>query len=560
MTSGLRRQQGVALLLAVLIFFTAIGAWLALEAFAYGSRARRDAVSDRALAQAREALVAHAADRPINAWVGPGYLPCPDLDDDGWAEPTCGSQDGDRGQDERIGRLPWKTLGLPDLRDGYGERLWYAVSSKHKGLLNCAASSACIDMSPDAAIGTISVRDPSGLLLHDGTSSDLHAIDRGGALAVVIAPGPALTRIAPFAGLGTAEQRRECGPGQCNAVGQCLTDPPRLTPKCHPANYLDAAPPGRHHAEDNADFVDRNDAAGRSRNTNGFVQGPVAAGDGSIAVNDRVAVVAYRDVMPRVMKRVALEVAQCLVFYAARPENAGRYPLPAPACRQESSDPAVAWSDGADVSFGRIPDTPFTRTREASGERMLERWWRHEPRSPENLAELPTRDHACRIAFEPADTGATRRLPPGTPLDEGRTAGLAEKAWWTFWKPFVFYAVAPAFRAGSAAGDCRGGADACIEVVGAEGSAIVSGKHFAVLVGGPPLDLASFPQRHATGLGDARHWLELANAGLERTNPNPAAPECAPDPFLPRCDAPPCAQVVQAARTASFNDAVVAHP
>ena len=27
-----------------------------------------------------------------------------------------------------LGRLPWRTLGLPDPRDGSGERLWYAVS------------------------------------------------------------------------------------------------------------------------------------------------------------------------------------------------------------------------------------------------------------------------------------------------------------------------------------------------------------------------------------------------------------------------------------------------
>jgi hypothetical protein len=26
---------------------------------------------------------------------------------------------------QRMGRLPWKTLRLPDLRDGHGERLWY---------------------------------------------------------------------------------------------------------------------------------------------------------------------------------------------------------------------------------------------------------------------------------------------------------------------------------------------------------------------------------------------------------------------------------------------------
>ncbi|MGH8744426.1 MAG: hypothetical protein ACREUY_09135, partial [Burkholderiales bacterium] len=33
-----------------------------------------------------------------------------------------------------IGRLPWYTLGLPDLRDGSGERLWYALSDNfHAG-------------------------------------------------------------------------------------------------------------------------------------------------------------------------------------------------------------------------------------------------------------------------------------------------------------------------------------------------------------------------------------------------------------------------------------------
>ena len=131
---------------------------LAVELAGSGG-AQRDRVSDRALAQAREALLAYAADRPINAAVGPGYLPCPDLDDDGWAEATCGSQNGDSGQADRLGRLPWKTLGVPDLRDGYGERLWYAVSSKYKGLLNCAVSRACLDMTPDAALGTITVRD-----------------------------------------------------------------------------------------------------------------------------------------------------------------------------------------------------------------------------------------------------------------------------------------------------------------------------------------------------------------------------------------------------------------
>jgi hypothetical protein len=539
-----RRPRGFALLLAVVVLLAVAGSWLALKAAAYGSGARREAVSDRALAQAREALIAYAADRPINASVGPGYLPCPDLDDDGWAEPTCGSQNGDIGQEERLGRLPWKTLGLPDLRDGYNERLWYAVSSKHKGLLNCAASHACVDMSPDAALGTITVRDPSGVLIHDGTSTDLYEVDRSGALAVVIAPGPPL-----------AEQQRDCAPGQCDESRRCLTDPPRLAAKCHPANYLDKAPGG----EDNADFVDRNDPAGRPRNTNGFVHGPVFAPGGALAVNDRLAAIGYRDAMPRVMKRVALEVAHCLSFYAGRPENAGRYPTPAPACRQDLADAALAWSDGDGIAFGRVPDTPFARTRQSSGRTMLERWWRHEPRTPENLGELPTRDRACKIAFAPAEEGPTRRLGAGSPPEEGRTAGLSEAAWWNSWKPFVFYAVAPGFRAGAGVPDC-GGANACIDVIDAANAVVATGKHFAVLVAGAPLFLPGFPQRHGSGVGDARHWLEAANAQLERMNPNPAAPECAPDLSRVSCAPGECARVVQAARAPLFNDAVAVHP
>src|SRR5690606_37402154 len=75
----------------------------------------------QALAEARRALIGRAAmddDRP-------GSLPCPDTDNDGradlWGKSGihCPSY---------IGRLPWKTLGLPELRDASGEVLWYASS------------------------------------------------------------------------------------------------------------------------------------------------------------------------------------------------------------------------------------------------------------------------------------------------------------------------------------------------------------------------------------------------------------------------------------------------
>lgn len=478
-------QRGAALLLASLVVLLAIAALVAAEVAARHTTAMRERATERSLAQAREAIVAYASDRPINSIVGPGYLPCPDLDDDGWAEATCGSQNGDSGQAQRLGRLPWKTLGLPDLRDGYGERLWYAVSSKYKGLLNCGVSRACLDMSPGSALGTITLRDPSGLVVHDGTIADPARADDGGAVAVVIAPGPALARVGADGTAQGATQLRDCTPGECGAEGNCLLEPPQRAARCDPANYLDRAPGARYADEDNADFVDRNDEAGRAHNRNGFIEGPVFTADGRLAVNDRVIAIAYRDVMPAIMRRVALEVSHCLRYYASRPENAGRYPWPASACQ---TPPAGAESAG--LALGQLADTPFEAARSSSAGRMLPRWWRVQARAPESLSELPTRDDACRIAIAPDDAGPVRQAFPATPADEARTAGLAENAWWSAWKPFVFYALAQGFRPASAgAPGC--GDSGCLALLDGAQRLVAEGKQFAVVVA---RDCASAPR------------------------------------------------------------------
>jgi len=306
MRKVLRRQHGAVLIIAALLLAAAFGCVLALRLALPAGEAARSRATERALAQAREALLAYAADRPIDPVVGPGYLPCPDSDDDGWAEPTCGSLAGDSGQAERLGRLPWKTLGVADLREGGGERLWYAVSTKYKGLLNCTASAGCVDMSPEAALGTITVRDAQGAVIHDGTIADPARANEAGAAAVIIAPA------------------------------------------------------ARSPSGDNADFVDRSDAAGRAGNGNGFTRG----------ASDRVAAVGYGEVMPRVMRRVALEVAACL---RAHVQATGAYPPPAPLCAQ-AADPD-AWAAVPGAGFGRVPDVAWPGACNlASG--GAHSWWR----------------------------------------------------------------------------------------------------------------------------------------------------------------------------------------
>ncbi len=488
-------QRGAALFALVAFLAIALVATFASALARESTGPHRQAASDAALAAARDALIAYATARPIDSTVGPGFLPCPDLDDDGWAEPTCGSMSGETGQWQRLGRLPWKTLGLADLRDASGERLWYAVSSKHKGLLNCTVSDECLDMSPESALGTITVRDASGTVIHDGTFASPHDAARGGAAAVVIAPGPALAR---WSGTGAAAgvQRRDCEGGRCGESGRCLTEPPTLTPKCDPANYLDRSPGPAFADEDNARFVDRNDAAGRPLNRDGFIQGPIRDPAGTLWVNDRVAVVAYEDLMPRVMRRVGEEVASCLRRYAALPAHQGRVPWASPACRSLDPVARLRGADGSGVRFGRIPDTPFESTALDASGRLSTTW------APGG---------GCAIADA-----------------AGRTAGLSSRSWWTTWKRHVFYAVTdPARPAPSPAAPCGG--NACL----AYGES-AAGEPFAVIVAGPPRVVDGRRQSRAPLANvDVREWLEGANAELRHLNANPAAPECPRDSSYP---------------------------
>ena len=116
-----RKSRGAALLLFLLVVVIAFSTFLLSSYSTVSLDTRRQQKTLDALAQAKEALIGRAAS-DINR---PGSLPCPDVDGNGSAEIFNGNE-----CQAYIGRLPWKTLGLPELRDGDGERLWYALSPK----------------------------------------------------------------------------------------------------------------------------------------------------------------------------------------------------------------------------------------------------------------------------------------------------------------------------------------------------------------------------------------------------------------------------------------------
>ena len=119
-----RLQRGQVILMTMLL----LGFVVSISLFSL-IRPRNPTVDDvaqteLALAQARDALLAYTSGRLTTN--RPGELPCPDRNNNGTAETNCNTTAN------RIGRLPWSTLGIADLRDGSGERLWYAVSANFK--------------------------------------------------------------------------------------------------------------------------------------------------------------------------------------------------------------------------------------------------------------------------------------------------------------------------------------------------------------------------------------------------------------------------------------------
>ncbi len=161
------REQGAALLIFALVLVIGVAAYF-LPASVFRSREPEDRITAEALAKAKQALLGYAASYPDThgGARGPGFLPCPDTDDDGYSNPPCNT-----GGQLTLGRLPWRELEVGDLRDGAGERLWYAVSSNYRET------------------------PPVASLQSDTAVAPFFTLDNGGPqlAAVILAPGRPLT-------------------------------------------------------------------------------------------------------------------------------------------------------------------------------------------------------------------------------------------------------------------------------------------------------------------------------------------------------------------------------
>ncbi len=163
--SEVNKQVGAVLILFMLILVVGVTAVLATELNKnLMSPAVRSQENYKILNRAKQALIGYAVSYPdnINASYGPGYLPCPDRDDDGalLTEGACSSAGG-----TNIGRIPWKYLDMEEMRDVDGEGLWYVVDNNHRF-------------------------NPKKVPQNSSVAGQLSVDDKDDIVAVIFAPGP----------------------------------------------------------------------------------------------------------------------------------------------------------------------------------------------------------------------------------------------------------------------------------------------------------------------------------------------------------------------------------
>ncbi len=294
-------QNGAVLFVMLVILVIGAAALLVSALNSSSVKNARDKVTADALAQARMALIAYA----VSDLNRPGELPCPDFNNDGMI--TLSPDYSGSNCKSLVGWLPWQTLGLPDLRDGNGDRLWYALANPFH------ANGTAILNSDTPANYSLPILNPAQMLTVIDSATGV-TLDSG-VIAIVFSPGTVLQ-----------------GQTRSYSDSNATTALP---------NYLEA---------DNANL----NTTFQTGNNN---QVPIP----TPTVNDRLLTLDSRDLFPPVEKRIAREAKACLDSYAA--VSANKYPWAAPVA-DSSSSPGINGNYNGTYGkyFGRIPAQPSIDT------------------------------------------------------------------------------------------------------------------------------------------------------------------------------------------------------
>jgi len=424
-------QKGIVVLVLVISLALGAIAYLLTGLSVEEIKQHQLVATSQSLHRAKNALLAYAATRADIATPTPkpgqyGFLPCPDVDNSGTegnSEDSCENPNWNA-----IGWLPWKTLGLPPLKDNSGTCLLYAVSSSYK-------------------------ENPPYAMLNEDTNGMFQVVNHSGAVVAGANPEDRIVAIIFAPGKALPGQSRNFESGSI-----CGEDYGNY------AAYLDVG--GLNGAIDNSNLAAADDRIDQ------FIHATAAstAATEPNPYNDRFVTITRDDIWTLFNKRKDLvnatekskiarmtqALAQCIAAYGRG--NANRWlPMPAPedlAGNDYRDNDSYDDDDGTNHR-GRYPyivDTADDIIPGTSG--------------PSYLFEKGLCS-ALEIKWPPAPNGPNADLSTAT-MSEDRIM-------WEHWKDHVYYAVsadygakpsAPVLGLGSRCG-------ACLQVGGVKYAAVV---------------------------------------------------------------------------------------
>jgi len=319
------KQSGAALLIGMVVLASVVAFYMIGQHGAKSDKHDRQDSRIEVLSKAKKALIAYAVSY-IETHPGEyGFLPCPDETSGGLPEGEQESFCSGNKNESVIGRLPWRTLDLPVLKDDSNECLWYAVSGpyKHTNTVNGKA-----DMLNEDSNGLFQVYDSAGNPVHGANPNNR-------VVAMVFAPS----------NIVNAQDRTPAG-----GTAQC----------------------GGHYAE--ADYLEGNGVYDNSVLNNAadivdqFIKAGTNSEDANPAFNDRLITITRDEIWNAVKKRrdfndsiqnLTLQIASCLKGYGdAGTERNLPWPAPVDFAGDDYRED-VNYTDtvfGAGSVIGRLPN------------------------------------------------------------------------------------------------------------------------------------------------------------------------------------------------------------